>query len=391
MCENRCARRWAAAGTLVVFMTLLTSCAWAATILRVDATSVGGDGSSWAAALDEPQFRDALRAVTPASGEVEFWVKAGVYRPGSSNTDSFVLSNNVALYGGFAGGETTLGERDVSANVTVLTGDIDNNDANKVNGVTVSADNIVGTNSLRVVRSYRCDNTAILDGFTICAGSADINGAGMHNFVSNPLVRNCTFSGNKAHEAGGMCNNASSPTVTNCTFSGNKAHVAGGMRNWESCPTVTNCTFSGNEAEFGAGIFNNDNSCPALVNCTFSGNTAVQKGGGMRNYDSSNPTVTNCTFSGNGATWGGGMCNRNSDPIVTNCIFWDNVSGDFYNGGTSTPAVTYSVVEDISSPDIHVISSDPLLSPLADNGGPTWTMAIGEGSPARDAGTVSAD
>ncbi len=34
----------------------------------------------------------------------------------------------------------------------------------------------------------------------------------------------------------------------------------------------------------------------------------------------------------------------------------------------------------------HVTDVDPMLGPLADNGGPTWTMALLPGSPAIDAG-----
>ncbi|PIE54105.1 MAG: hypothetical protein CSA35_07470, partial [Dethiosulfovibrio peptidovorans] len=248
MCENRYARRWAAVGTLVVFMMLLTSSTLAATILRVDVASVGGDGSSWAAALNESQFRDALRAVTPASGEVEFWVREGVYRPGSISTDSFVLSNDVVLYGGFAGGETSLAERDPSAHITVLTGDIDGDDTCDAHGATVSADHIVGINSLHVVMSTGCDNTAILDGFTVCGGSGVAGGGMLNNGDSSPTVRYCIFSGNRAECGGGMSNVVNSnPTVMNCTFSGNIAKYGGGISNVAgSNPTVTNCTFSGN-------------------------------------------------------------------------------------------------------------------------------------------------
>ncbi|PIE55100.1 MAG: hypothetical protein CSA35_03165 [Dethiosulfovibrio peptidovorans] len=488
----------------MAFIVVLSGAAWAATILRVDSVNIGGgDGSDWGVkALNEDQFRKILKAVTLASGDVEFWVAKGVYRPsGSDPNESFVLLNNVALCGGFNGDgtETNSADRDPSVNVTVLTGDIYGDDIHDAHGATVSADHIMGTNSLHVIMSTGCDSTAILDGFTICAGSGEYGG-GMHNESSNPtvidctflgsmasdsgggmsnrvnsdaVVTNCTFSGNAARWGGGMYNEDSNPTVINCTFSGDVARWGGGMYSKESSPTVMSCTFLGNvasqegggmnnsnsnsfvsnctflrnvaEQKHGGGMYSNDSnptvmnctfsgneasqdgggmyncwesspsvinctfsrnvagndgggmfndgkhdgweSSPSVINCTFSGNVAGNDGGGVVNWDRSSPIVTNCTFSGNVASEnGGGILNSgDSSPTVTNCIFWDNVNGDLYNGGTSTSVVSYSVVEDGTSGTGN-IDADPLLSALANNGGPTWTMEIGKDSPARNAG-----
>ncbi len=84
---------------------------------------------------------------------------------------------------------------------------------------------------------------SVLEGFTITDGNAG-NGGGMLNIGANPVVTNCTFSGNTASDnGGGMLNFKSSPTVTNCTLSGNSAStVGGGTYNLDdSFPWVINC------------------------------------------------------------------------------------------------------------------------------------------------------
>ncbi len=196
-------------------------------------------------------------------------------------------------------------------------------------------------------------------------------------------------SGN-AIDGGGMLNESSHPTVTNCTFSSSSGfYYGGGMYNRDSSPTVTNCIFSLNSATIGGGMYNESYSSPTVTNCTFSTNSATT-GGGMYNYNGSSPTVTNCTFSANSATTGGGMHNySHSNPKVTNCIFWDE-SDEIYNK-SSAPTLSYCIVRNDDVGDgtnfNNIISQDPKLGSLADNGGPTWTCALGAGSPAIDAGT----
>ncbi len=282
------------------------------------------------------------------------------------------------------------------------------------------------------------------------SGNSAVSGGGMYNVNSNPTVTNCTFFDNTAgYAAGGMFNSDSSPTVTECTFVDNEANRGGGMSNFRSSPTVTQCTFTSNSAYSGGGIWNQDGSSPTVTDCTFSGNTAGYGGGGMYNQDSS-PTVANCTFSDNTAdSNGGGMCNEASGPSVTNCTFFGNTAyssgGGMYNEESSpsvanctfsgnnasyrgagmantlvsNPTVKNTIIADNpSGEDCHcsddssitsegynldsdgscitdgvnhdMTRSDPLLSPLADNGGLTETCALLFGSPALDAGSCDA-
>src|SRR5574341_1313206 len=101
--------------------------------LYVDADSTGNnDGSSWADAFTSLQ--DALAGAAPG---YEIWVAEGVYYPdegaGQTNGDraaTFQLRDGVAIYGGFAGTETLLSQRDPAAHVTILSGDIGQDDLN---------------------------------------------------------------------------------------------------------------------------------------------------------------------------------------------------------------------------------------------------------------------
>ena len=87
----------------------------------VKADAAGSNtGGSW-----ENAYTD-LQSALGASPCTEVWVAGGTYVPttGTDRAISFVLKTGVAIYGGFAGGETLLSQRNLVANPTILSGDI---------------------------------------------------------------------------------------------------------------------------------------------------------------------------------------------------------------------------------------------------------------------------
>lgn len=356
---------------------------------------------------------------------------------------TFLLKSGVALYGGFSGDETARSQRDPAANVTILSGDLlDNDGAGFIN----YEDNVY-----HAVTGSGADATAILDGFTIRGGDADGEhphdrgggiciysgrptlanliitgnaaerfGGGMANYASSPSLNHVTFSGNKAKyygsSGGGMYNDwyssptlsevifignyandggggmynqdHSNPTLVNVSFSANSADfLGGGMFNRSSSPVLTGVTFSGNASGSGGGMYNANSSSPTLINVTFSGNSATYNGGGMFSWLASNPVLTNVTISGNTAGWaGGGLYSlNNSTPGLINSIVWGNtaLSNPQISGSAS---ISYSDIQGGWTGEGN-LSADPLLGALADNGGFTRTHALGVGSPAIDAGS----
>ena len=140
----------------------------ASSVLYAAPTATGSaDCSSWANACT------LQTALTNATSGDQIWVQQGVHRPGSNQTDTFTLKDGVAVYGGFAGTETSLNQRDWQTNVTVLSGDINQDDITDANGVVTSTANIAGVNAYHVVTGGGTNNTAVLDGFTITAGNAN--------------------------------------------------------------------------------------------------------------------------------------------------------------------------------------------------------------------------
>ena len=154
-----------------------------AKVLYVKADAApGGTGMNWATALTNLQdalslARTGLATTTNATDDVgQIWVAAGVYKPTTSTnnrTARFEWVNNTAIYGGFSGYETKLSQRnpDPLFNGTVLSGDLNNNDASTY-GENPSS---FGENSYNVCyASQSVGPGTIVDGFTISGGCASL-------------------------------------------------------------------------------------------------------------------------------------------------------------------------------------------------------------------------
>ncbi len=239
-----------------------------------------------------------------------------------------------------------------------------------------------------------CDSTGLeIVDCLFSDNSTEQSGGGAMYAAAESKVTDCLFSNNSARVGGAVMDGSGKMVVRNCFFSENQAmEIGGGFHTSGRNPTVSESSFFGNRADLNGGGLCTLSGSPVVTNCTFSGNFSKSSGAGV--YSSSgSPTIVNCTFSNNSVSLkgvGGGMFVNAGTARVLNSIFWDNGNGQFVaNAGLST--LVHCVVQGWTEGESRIVSNavfsgDPLLAPLADNGGPTRTHALGEGSPAIGAG-----
>ncbi|MDA7744558.1 T9SS type A sorting domain-containing protein [bacterium] len=346
-------------------------------IIHVDASNSGTqNGTSWATAFDNIQS-----AISSSSAGDSIFIAGGTYLPseiiggGSNSRDkTFHIPSGVLIYGGFAGAENSLSDRDSDSTAIHIT-----------NNTTLSGDigtaNDVSDNCYHVIVSTLASSTTVLDGLTISDGNANgsdsivisglnifrnygggLNlatsfltmkncvirenlssrgGSGMNNFDSDPTTEDCAIIMNEVYSnfsqdpnggGAGMRNDASHPTINNCRISENESYSnqgGGGMRNENgSNPVISNTVFAENyteDGDGGAGMYNASGSEPILSDVSFLSNSTENQGAGMYN-DSSIPTLTDCLFFDNFAEGGAGAmeCDGGSDIFLTDCQFIEN-------------------------------------------------------------------
>ncbi|MDQ6834213.1 MAG: right-handed parallel beta-helix repeat-containing protein, partial [Chloroflexota bacterium] len=196
---------------------------------------------------------------------------------------------------------------------------------------------------------------------------------------------------------GGIYNNGAL-TVIGSTISGNGASSGAGIFS-TGILTLTASTMNGNIASgLGGGLLVTGTQSQTIVNSTITGNTAAS-GGGIDNQGAL--AITNSTVSDNiaTATDGGGIKaeGRGIGVTVTNTIIArnthngpDDVSGTFVSGGHNLIGFTgMSVGFDAALSDLLNLPDLGLSPTLADNGGPTATLALQNHSPAIGAGDLA--
>jgi hypothetical protein len=364
------------------------------------APALPSDGATWGSA-----YASLAEALAAAVSGTEIWVAAGTYTPGASDTDSFVLKWDVAVYGGFAGSESCREARDWKANETVLSGEIGGSGTVADNCHTV----VTGVSGAR------------LDGFTVTRGfsyeTSYQRSGGMVNFEASPTVANCVFAENWGLRGCGMYNDTCSPTVINCVFRDSAtSYWGGGMYNYAASAKVIGCTFTNNSAMYGgagmfnecaaplvigcfflgntggegAGLRNTRESSPAVINCVFAGNTAPS--GAAVFFDSGTLELVNCTLAGNAATYaGGGILGTGTGRLVLkNSIVWGNTAAKeaqiSYTG--SDVDIARNCVEGGFSGG-EIVSDDPRFAPAPEPGNVYGDLRLQDGSPCIDAGITA--
>jgi CSLREA domain-containing protein len=255
------------------------------------------------------------------------------------------------------------------------------------------------------------DGKALVVNSTFADNGAD-HGGGIFNGAGGTLkVKASTFSANSAGEGGGITNRGAlrvrtsvfsdnsatlgiggaisnrdggALSVASSTFSENFAPGGGGIGN-EGTLRVARSTFSGNGADGGGGIANFSGTL-LVENSTFFGNSALSGGG----IDNALGIIRDSTFFGNTADAGAAI--RSGDALtVTNTIVAGSTAGGNCSGPFAATSTSNLADDATCGPGFTLVGlADLRLGPLADNGGPTQTIALGSGSVAIDAGDNAA-
>lgn len=317
------------------------------TYVNESATGMG-DGTSWTNAFTD--LNDAIN-----SGATEVWIAKGTYMPDSGLKDTlstFFISKPIKLFGGFAGTETAIEQRNLAANRTILSGDLEGDDlledllSNRVDNV----------NHILFIDSLLTE-AVVIDGIDLTGGSTNgvtnnepetqWRGGAIFSY-SSMEVRNTRIYGNFARSGAGIyispaARGGDASKFLNVEFNNNRVSSQGaglflsGVKNVE----IKNCSFVDNSTVRGA-FYPLDCDNILLEDCTFERNRNVQddvSGGAVFSFASSNLSFKNCSFKENSA-YSGGAVYANSREIaagITNatfedCTFEDNEAIDFGGG-----------------------------------------------------------
>jgi len=315
---------------------------------------------------------------------------SGYGAPPSITLTDCTISGNTAGVGGGGGvdnyGEATFTDCNISNNTTVSPDVADGNGGGVENGGTLTLTSCTINGNTAVTQGGGLANRGAAT-LTDCAISGNVAsvgdavGGGISDLGKTLTLAYCTISANSAASEGGgvFANGDTSAILTACTISGNKGYTGGGLG---GAAYMTDCTIYGNSAlYYGGGVMNDTGTGKAgnLTACTVSGNSAGKGGGGV--YESrfgSYPTLTDTIVAGNTGHLGAPSDIGGNASGVTGTY---NLIGTGGSGGIVGGSNGNIVLNNLSNLD---------LGPLANNGGPTETMALLPGSAAIQAG-IEAD
>ncbi len=304
--------------------------------------------------------------------------------------NSTVSANSATLAGGgiFSNGTLSITNSTVSDNTAGTSGGgIVNSGTVNLTNSTISgnaADNsgggILSTGRLTLNNSPVSNNNVLDSG-----GGIFSSGSGAMTFIANsPILRN------KARFGGGIeIRDGATLNLLDSTVSGNSVTESGGgifLTEPGTTLQITRSTIDGNSARLGGGVFS-DGQTVTLTNSTVSGNNALVGPGGIYNDRGGTLDVANSTISAN---VGGGIVSDGNvkfiNSIIANAPLGADCGGGFTSLGHNLDSDgTCNLTDPTDLP-----KTDPLLGPLQNNGGPTFTRALLSGSPAIDAGDDSA-
>jgi CSLREA domain-containing protein len=243
--------------------------------------------------------------------------------------------------------------------------------------------------------------TATISGLTIANGMTENVGlpTGAGGGISNEgtvTIDGCNITGNSARFGGGVASSGSL-TILNSTIANNTATLHGGgvgttFGSGAGSLRIDRSTISNNIADSqGGGLYHQAAPLALITNTTISSNTALE-GGGIGNNDQL--ILRSVTITANTASEGGGVKRLGSIVQFNNTIIAGNNAPTGPDcAGQSFISEDYNLIGNTSAANVigntthNLTDVNPLLGPLANNGGPTKTHQLLHGSPAVDAGS----
>ncbi len=316
----------------------------------------------------------------------------GIFNSGGTlNIDSSSISGNLASGAAGSGG----GIFSLAGDVTITASSLSDNSANRAGGAIELVDgNLYFTNSEMV------DNDVNGGAGTPAPG----NGGGFHVTGMSGLISisGSTITGNEAaREGGGLWNQSGttmnvSLTTVDYNIAGGPAtdDGGGGIFNNGGIINITTSTISNNGATgtagTGGGIHNAPMGIIDVMRSTISTNTSAGAGGGV--YSNGDSLKLNAVTIGNNnsqSTGGGieaasGVWLANTLVAINSGSSGNNVSGMVYSNGYNLVDSDDLNVFDAMATDIE--GTAPMLGPLQDNGGETFTHELMLNSAGANAG-----
>ena len=249
-----------------------------------------------------------------------------------------------------------------------------------------------GANLLTIDAQGGGDNVLDGDGFRIF----EVNDSNVNNSIE-VFISGLTLSGGDGAASGGAISNFENLTLDGVSIVDNRASFGGGISNeLPGALIISNSTIANNEANQGGGGISNGGDL-AAANVTISGNSAASNGGAIVT-EGGTLNLTHSTISNNTGSEAVYFSSNAGPTSATfnNTIIDGSISGANANGSTLVGGYNLFASDDSGIVDDsgimgtgNLFNLNPLLGPLADNGGPTLTHALLSGSPAVNSGSSS--
>jgi hypothetical protein len=308
--------------------------------VKADATGTN-DGSSWTNAYTSLQ--SALQNTCAQS----IWVAAGTYRPSTDNNGNiptdlrnkqFYIKPALKIYGGFAGNEASLSQRNIAANPTILDGDIgvagDNTD--NCYHVVVAVNSYTGFPGVTIDGFHVRNGNANGTGYISYSGEFAFGNQGGGIFVSklqqNKIVNNNIYNNTSSADGAGLyiLTNIGTDTISGNTFYNNSNAASGGGMYLALASTgfINGNVINNNSAADGGGIYSTfSNTTQKIVNNIIYNNTATN-GAGVYFSNNRGTFAHNTLFNNNASVAGGGAYLfadvAGFGSTLNNNIFWLN-------------------------------------------------------------------